>query len=169
MAAPAPAPGGAAPDGALGMIETVGLAAAIEAVDAMLKAADVRVVRQQRTVPALVTHVVVGETAAVRSAVDAGVAAASRVGRVAASHVIPRPAEGVWRLLAGPAAAPRPAASGPGRDAPDAGYGDLTVRELRARARDRDDPRLQGRDIARATKAELVGFLEGLDAEAGAP
>ena len=156
---------GGMPDGALGMVETVGLVAAVEAADAMLKAADVRVVRQSRTVPALITHVVVGETAAVRAAVDAGVAAAERVGKVAASHVIPRPDASVWRLLVGPGAAPRPPASGSGSGEPGDDYDDRTVRELRADARDRDDPRLQGRDIASATKAELVEFLRRLDAE----
>ncbi|MGB3544711.1 BMC domain-containing protein, partial [Rubrivirga sp.] len=62
------------PGGALGVLETVGLVAAIEAADAMLKTSEVRLVRQQRTVPGLVTHFVVGDTAAVRSAVDAGAA-----------------------------------------------------------------------------------------------
>ena len=146
------------PAGALGLLETVGLVAAVEAADAMLKAADVRLVRQQRTVPGLITHLVVGETAAVRSAVDAGAAAAERVGRVAARHVIPRPAPDVWRLLGSSAAPPRPAAA-PATGGED--YADRTVRELRALARDRDDPALQGRDISRATKDELVAFLRG--------
>ena len=161
-----------APAGALGLLETLGLVAAVEAADAMLKAADVRLLRQQRTVPGLITHLVVGETAAVRSAVDAGAAAAARVGRVAAQHVIPSPAPDVWRVLVGTAP---PASEGAGRgiDRSDAGgaasggaedYDDRTVRELRALARDRDDPALQGREIARATKDELVAFLRDLDA-----
>lgn len=95
MAGLASVPSGAA----LGMVETIGLVAAIEAVDAMLKASDVQLVRQQRVVPGLITHLVVGETAAVRAAVDAGVAAAERVGKVAASHVIPRPSDDIWRRL----------------------------------------------------------------------
>ena len=168
MARPAPdadgGPSDGVPAGALGLLETLGLVAAVEAADAMLKAADVRLVRQERVVPGLVTHVVVGETAAVRSAVDAGAAAAARVGRVAASHVIPSPAADVWRRLL--PAAPPPTAPGRGGAAP-AGeaegddYQDRTVRELRALARDRDDPALQGREIARATKDELVAFLRG--------
>lgn len=178
MARPAPGPDAAgAPTGALGMLETLGLVAAVEAADAMLKAADVRLVSQQRTVPGLVTHVVTGETAAVQSAVEAGAAAAARVGRVAASHVIPSPSDGVWRLLApragrgGTTPAPQvdDDASGDAgeADAPEGGaadYDDRTVRELRALARDRDDPALQGRDISRATKDELVAFLRALDA-----
>lgn len=163
---PAPVPVGAA----LGLLETLGLVAAIEAADAMLKASDVRLVRQERTVPGLITHVVVGETAAVRAAVDAGAAAAARVGRVAAQHVIPRPADDVWRRLLGvrpgeprPAegpAAPRPSSdSGSEAGPPDDDYEGLTVRELRQLARDRDDDRLRGRAVARASKDELVAFL----------
>ena len=170
---PRPAPPDGVPAGALGLLETLGLVAAVEAADAMLKAADVRLVAQERTVPGLVTHLVVGETAAVRSAVDAGAAAAARVGRVAASHVIPSPAPDVWRRLVGTAppraahpSAGRGGAAGETDDAADANeggadYADRTVRELRALARDRDDPALQGRDIARATKDELVAFLRG--------
>ena len=169
---------------ALGLLETHGLVAAVEAADAMLKAAEVRLVRQERTVPALVTHVVMGETAAVRSAVDAGRAAAERVGRVVAAHVIPRPAEGVWRRLIGEprhadapeddaaqareAGAPASGASSTDRTAGPAGddYDGRTVRDLRALARDRDDDRLRGREIARASKADLVAFLRATD---GAP
>ena len=165
---PAPIPAGAA----LGLLETHGLVAAIEAADAMLKAADVRLVRQQRTVPAMITHVVVGETAAVRAAVDAGAAAAARVGKVAGSHVIPRPSDDVWSRLLGvrvgddapPAGDDAPPAGG-GSDASD-DYDDLTVRELRQRVRDRNDDRLSGRDVSKAPKDELVAFLRTLDAEA---
>ncbi len=158
------------PGAALGMLETLGLVAAIEAADAMLKAADVRLVRQQRTVPGLITHIVVGETAAVRSAIDAGAAAAERVGQVVARHVIPRPADEVWTRLLGVtpgASTPRPASarSATARSAaPGDDYEDLTVRELRSLARDRDDERLQGRAIARATKDDLVAFLREADA-----
>ena len=168
-----PIPAGAA----LGLLETHGLVAAIEAADAMLKAADVRLVRQQRTVPALVTHVVVGETAAVRAAVDAGAAAAARVGRVAGTLVIPRPADGVLRMLMGtPTRAAALAAiasdesggadaSGGDSDGAADDYEDRTVRELRQLARDRDDDRLKGRAVAQATKDELVVFLRTTDAE----
>ncbi len=145
------------PGDALGLLETHGLVAAIEAADAMVKAADVRLVRQQRTVPALVTHVVVGETAAVRAAVDAGAAAAERVGRVAGRLVILRPADGLWALFDGP-----PAARASPPDGGEA-YPDRTVRELRTLARDRDDDRLRGRAIAQATKDELVAFLRVSD------
>ncbi len=76
---------------ALGLVETKGLVAAIEAADAMLKAANVAFAGKDITNPALVTIKVVGETAAVRSAVDAGAAAASRVGQLVSTHIIPQP------------------------------------------------------------------------------
>ena len=76
---------------ALGLVETKGLVAAIEAADAMLKAANVSFAGKSVTRPALVTIKVVGETAAVRSAVDAGSAAAARVGKVVSTHIIPQP------------------------------------------------------------------------------
>jgi ethanolamine utilization protein EutM len=76
---------------ALGLIETRGLIAALEAADAALKAADVNVISLDRVDAALVTVKLVGEVAAVQSAVDAGSAAAARVGQLVGSHVIPRP------------------------------------------------------------------------------
>ena len=162
----------AAPDGALGFLETRGLVAAIEAADAMLKASEVRLLQQERTNPALITHVVTGETAAVRAAVEAGAAAAERVGVVVSKLVIPRPGDGLLAMLKPP---PRPAGdadgdadgdaagdAGPSDDAAD-DYDDQTVRELRALARDRDDDAFSGRTIARATKDELVAFLRSDD------
>ena len=76
---------------ALGMIECRGLVAMIEAADTMVKAANVELVGYEKVDAGLVTAIVRGEVAAVRSAVDAGAAAASRVGEVVATHVIPRP------------------------------------------------------------------------------
>lgn len=84
---------------ALGLIETKGLVGAIEAADAMLKAANVRLIGKERVDAALITVKIVGETAAVRSAVDAGAAAAKRVGELISSHVIPRPADGIEDLI----------------------------------------------------------------------
>ncbi|MFH0735962.1 MAG: BMC domain-containing protein [bacterium] len=76
---------------ALGLIETVGLVGAIEAADAMLKAANVKLVSKEKITAAMVTIEIVGEVAAVRAAVDAGAAAAKRVGQLLTAHVIPRP------------------------------------------------------------------------------
>ncbi len=76
---------------ALGLIETKGLVGAIEAADAMVKAANVKLLGKERATGALINVRVVGEVAAVKSAVDAGAAAAQRVGELVSAHVIPRP------------------------------------------------------------------------------
>src|SRR5918997_6842243 len=84
---------------ALGMIETKGLVSLIEASDAMLKAANVTLLGWQKIGSGLVTAFVVGDVAAVKAAVDAGAAAASRVGEVIGVQVIPRPHEDLGTLL----------------------------------------------------------------------
>ncbi len=76
---------------ALGMIECRGLVAMIEAADAAVKAANVRLVGYEKIDAGLVTAIVRGEVAAVRAAVEAGAAAGRKVGEVVATHVIPRP------------------------------------------------------------------------------
>jgi microcompartment protein CcmL/EutN len=76
---------------ALGMIECFGLVAMIEAADAMVKAANVQRVGYEKVDAGLVTAIVRGEVGAVKAAVDAGAAAARKVGTVTAVHVIPRP------------------------------------------------------------------------------
>ncbi len=78
---------------AIGMVETRGLVGAIEAADAMLKAATVSLVGLQQATAGLVMALVTGEVAAVQSATEAGAAAAARVGEVVSVHVIPRPAD----------------------------------------------------------------------------
>src|SRR6267154_179234 len=75
---------------ALGMVECRGLVAMIEAADAMVKGANVRLVGWEKIDAGLVTAIVRGDVASVRSEVDAGAAAASRVGEVVATHVIPQ-------------------------------------------------------------------------------
>ncbi|MGI8470209.1 MAG: BMC domain-containing protein [Pyrinomonadaceae bacterium] len=76
---------------ALGMVECMGLVAMIEAADAMVKAANVKLVGYEKIDAGLVTAIVRGEVGAVKAAVDAGAAAARRVGTVVGVHVIPRP------------------------------------------------------------------------------
>ena len=76
---------------ALGMVECMGMVAMIEAADAMVKSANVTLIGYEKIDAGLVTAIVRGDVAAVRSAVDAGAAAAARVGTVVATHVIPRP------------------------------------------------------------------------------
>ena len=76
---------------AIGLIETKGLVAQIEAADAMLKAANVTLVKQIQIGGAFVTTVIRGDVGRVRAAVDAGAAAASQVGELVSSHIIARP------------------------------------------------------------------------------
>ena len=167
---------------ALGLLETHGLVAAIEAADAMLKTAEVRLVSIEQTIPALITIKIVGDVASVQASVDAGRAAAERIGRVVSAHMIPRPAAEVRAMMeldgprkrkssASPSASTSPSASAssstpeqrasaearPVDQPPD--YESMTVRELRAAVRDLPDFPLQGRDVARARKSELLEHL----------
>ncbi len=80
---------------AVGLIETKGLVAMIEASDAMLKAANVTLVKQFQIGGAYVTTISNGDVGSVKAAVDAGASAASRVGELVAAHVIPRPEKGL--------------------------------------------------------------------------
>lgn len=84
---------------ALGMIETRGLVAAIEAADAMLKAANVELVGTEKIGSGLVSVMVRGDVGAVKAAVDAGSSSAERLGEVIATHVIPRPHADVEKIL----------------------------------------------------------------------
>jgi ethanolamine utilization protein EutM len=84
---------------ALGMVETKGLVGSIEAADAMVKAANVRLIGKVHVGGGLVTVMVRGDVGAVKSATDAGAAAASRVGELVSVHVIPRPHEEVEFIL----------------------------------------------------------------------
>ena len=84
---------------ALGMVETKGLTALVEASDAMVKSANVTLLGWQKIGSGLVTAFVVGDVAAVKAAVDAGAAAAGRVGEVVAVQVIPRPHEDLGAVL----------------------------------------------------------------------
>ena len=95
---------------ALGMIETKGLTALIEASDAMLKSANVTLLGWQKIGSGLVTAMVVGDVAAVKAAVDAGAAAAGRLGEVMGVQVIPRPHEDLGAVL--PLAGKKPATVG---------------------------------------------------------
>ena len=84
---------------ALGMLETKGLTALVEGTDAMLKAANVTLVGWSKIGSGMVTAMVVGDVAAVKAAVDAGSAAAGRVGEVMGVQVIPRPHEDIGVVL----------------------------------------------------------------------
>jgi len=84
---------------ALGMIETRGLIGAIEAADAMVKAANVQIIGKEYIGAGFVTVLARGDVGAVKAATDAGAAAARRVGELIAVHVIPRPHADVERVL----------------------------------------------------------------------
>ena len=86
---------------ALGMVETKGLVGAIEAADAMTKAANVALIGYEKIGSGLVTVMVRGDVGAVKAATDAGAAAAQRVGELVSVHVIPRPHGEVETILPG--------------------------------------------------------------------
>lgn len=86
---------------ALGMVETRGLVAAIEAADAMIKAANVMLVDKELIGGGYVTVIVRGDVGAVKAAIDAGASAAKRVGELVAVHVIPRPHSEVNMIIPG--------------------------------------------------------------------
>lgn len=141
---------------ALGLVETHGLVAGIEACDAMLKAARVRLLSVEQTIPALITVKITGETAAVQAACDAGAAAASRIGKVVSVHVIPRPDPAVLAMVMEEEVADKvgTAVSSDSKD-----LENMTVRELRDLARTQDDFPLRGREIARANREQLLDLL----------
>lgn len=86
---------------ALGMVETKGLVAAIEAADTMVKSANVTLVGYEKIGSGLVTVMVRGDVGAVKAATDAGSAAAAKVGELVSIHVIPRPHTEVEKILPG--------------------------------------------------------------------
>ena len=92
---------------ALGMVETKGLVGAIEAADAMVKAANVYLIGKEYIGSGLVTVMVRGDVGAVKAATDAGAAAAQRVGELVSVHVIPRPHAEVEDILPQGKAAPK--------------------------------------------------------------
>ena len=84
---------------ALGLIETHGLVGAIEAADAMVKAAKVTFLGRQKVKGGLVTVMVAGDVGAVKAAVDAGAAACKQVGKLVSAHVIPRPHDDIDLMI----------------------------------------------------------------------
>lgn len=174
---------------ALGLIETRGLVGAIEAADAMVKTANVILLGKEKTVPALITVKIVGETAAVRSAVEAGAAAAQKVGQLVSKHIIPRPAEGMESLIfaatsrsraeveellgdtGAPVAEPEqeeetpeepfsmPENLTPEQQRYFKKLDAMTVHELRSYARTVEGLSIYGREISRANKKQLIEEL----------
>lgn len=140
---------------ALGLIETRGLVGAIEAADAMVKAARVRLVGRELSTGGLVVVKVVGEVAAVRAAVAAGQAAAARVGELVATHVIPRPhadTESIVYDEGGPPAAQEAALTEEDLEL-------LPVRKLRQLVRETRGVKIHGREVSRADRETLLAEL----------
>ena len=141
---------------ALGLIETRGLVAAIEAADAMVKAAHVTLLGKEVTKGALITIKVEGETGAVKSSVAAGAAAAERVGEVVSTHVIPRPHEELRNVLADEEGDPSPNPLRAGKLPTMEELEKTPVRQLRDLARLTPNFGIQGRDISKANREKLL-------------
>lgn len=161
---------------ALGLIETRGLVGAIEAADVMLKTANVRLLGKEVVREGLVTIQIIGDVASVKASVEAGAAAAGRVGELLSQHVIPRPVDDIEGILVRPVTPPtdpdapdRPAnPRSPENPEPellftdaseDASHEDLqsmTVHQLRTLARSTPGVGIQGREISKANKEELI-------------
>lgn len=176
-------------DYALGLVETKGLVGAIEAADAMVKTSHVILIGKERTSPALITIKIVGDTAAVQAAVEAGAAAAARVGQLVSKHVIPRPAEGMEDLIFAQASRSSgevekllkgeriddldvteeeefpdepysmPEGLSSGLQAYYEKLSSMTVHELRSLARTVEGLSIYGREISRANKKQLLEEL----------
>lgn len=167
------------PGSAIGLIETKGLLGAIVALDAALKAAQVRLVSFSAVRGGRINFVLGGEVAAVTSAVEAGCEVVRELGCLRGRHVIPRPAEDVERMLLenslnlGSAARPHGAETR-GDTEPDRipSPGDDTLEafhttELRRMLRDFNDGSYGGREISRMRKEQLVELIRRKRAEAG--
>jgi ethanolamine utilization protein EutM len=168
------------PGSAIGLIETKGLLGAIAALDAALKAAQVRLVSFSAVRGGRINFVLGGEVAAVSSAVDAGCEVVQSMGCLRGRHVIPRPAEDVERLLGesglklgGPA---RLRVAGTSRKidsgcTPSPGHCDalegIHTTELRRMLRGFNDGSYGGREISRMRKEELVEIIRRKRTEAG--
>ncbi len=166
---------------ALGMVETRGLVASIEAADVMVKTANVRILGTEYIRNGLVTVKITGEVAAVKAAVEAAAAAAARVGELVSTHVIPRPADDIELVLRkgppSPDRAPRePEKRSADRQAPAPGEQPdaaptggplpsaeqlqaMTVHQLRTLARSVGGLSIAGREISKANKEQLIREL----------
>jgi len=167
-------------DYALGMVETRGLVGSIEAADVMVKTANVTLLGMEYIRNGLVTVQVIGEVAAVKAAVEAGAAAARRVGELVSTHVIPRPSDELEDILSERAPSAAEPGASPGDVAPDIPEGEeeefefvasdddvefrsqldvMTVHQLRTLARKTDGLSIQGREISMANKDILIHEL----------
>ncbi len=157
---------------ALGLIETRGLVGAIEAADAALKTSHVQLVGQDRVDAGLVTIKIIGETAAVRTAVDAAAAAAQRIGELVSVHVIPRPHDELVQFMNGTSykdvgkninqtqnKVVSHTEAHEDVDEYKSQLDKLTVHQLRTLARSVENLSIQGRQISMANKKQLIEEL----------
>lgn len=141
-------------DQALGLIETRGLVGAIEAADAGIKAAPVQLLGKEQTDPALITIIFGGDVASVKAAVDAGAAAAERVGQLVGVHVIPRPYPGLEIMSDDE--------SNGGGAPPGTPLAEMKVVDLRHMARQLENFPLKGRELSMAGRDELLAHFKAL-------
>lgn len=140
-------------DQALGLIETRGLVGAIEAADAGIKAAPVQLLGKEQTDAALITILFAGDVAAVKAAVDAGAAAAERVGQLVSVHVIPRPYPGLEVMSDSEENGGAP---------PGTPLAEMKVVDLRHMARQMENFPLKGRELSIATRDDLLAHFRAL-------
>ncbi len=146
---------------ALGLVETRGLVGAIEAADAGVKAAPVESAGSEYADAGLVTVFFRGDVAAVKAAVDAGAAAAERVGELVSVHVIPRPHPDLDMLAPEGRSPPAESgADGPGRVSDD--LPSMKVVELRRAARAVKNFPIKGRNLARAGREEILDAFRSM-------
>lgn len=147
---------------ALGMIETYGYLAAVEALDSALKAANVSLVNVEKVKGGLVTVLVEGDVGAVKAAMDASAAAAERVGDVVSVHVIPRPAQDVWSMLAKRPDSPCPPPAGPApEETPDPKKPQTKASAGMTESQEEPEPQVEEAE----PQAKEAGGDDGADAE----
>jgi len=143
-------------DRALGLVETRGLVASIEAADAMVKAANVILVGKEVTKGALVTIKIMGETGAVKASVEAGASAAEKVGEVVSTHIIPRPDKAVEEVFLDTDKVPSSTSMTSATITPPDDLEKMTVHQLRRYARSIANISIVGRQISRANRQTLL-------------
>jgi microcompartment protein CcmL/EutN len=140
---------------AMGMIETYGLLASIEAADIMLKTADVRLLSQTKVGGGLVAVFVTGDVGAVKASVEAGLTAASKLGRVRSAHVIPRPVNEIGDMFRG---RKEDKASGEGAEPPE-DLEKMKVTEMRSLLRKMRGKTLTPEEIKYANRKTLLNAI----------
>jgi len=152
---------------ALGMVETIGLVGAIEAADAMIKTAKVRLLGYELPKGGYVCVKIVGEVAAVKSSVTAGAAAAARVGQLVSQHVIPRPHEEMEMIVYSrdTRGLEKPTERREVKDREIADLESKRVTELRQIARKIPGLKIKGREISKASKQTLLKELKKIFGE----